>query len=125
MADNRASGIPRQILSAWRQDLFTMTVSISILDGYWRSGERLAARFPTVDPTPLLNLVSTHAVVIATTTFDSPICDDPNDDKFLECAIAAKADAIVTGDKALLRLAPFRGIPILRPRAFADMFLAR
>ena len=40
---------------------------------------------------------------------------DPFDEMVLECALAAKADAIVGGDKKrLLVLGSFRGIPILR-----------
>lgn len=46
---------------------------------------------------------------------------DPDDDRILECAVAAKADYLVTGDKALLNLHPFRRIQILRPRAFLDL----
>ena len=45
-------------------------------------------------------------------------CRDPRDDKFLEVAVAGKADAIVSGDEDLLVLHPFAGIPILSPAAF-------
>lgn len=45
-------------------------------------------------------------------------CTDPNDDMVLECAVAAKAKVIVTGDKALLRLDPFRGVRIVTPAQF-------
>ncbi len=46
---------------------------------------------------------------------------DPKDDKFLEAAVNGRADGIVTGDKDLLDLNPFRGIAIMTP---AD-YLAR
>jgi putative PIN family toxin of toxin-antitoxin system len=46
---------------------------------------------------------------------------DPKDDKFLEAAVNGRADVIVTGDKDLLELNPFRGIAIVTP---AD-YLAR
>lgn len=39
--------------------------------------------------------------------------EDPADDKVLECALAAGADFIVSGDKHLLKLREFRGIPII------------
>jgi hypothetical protein len=39
--------------------------------------------------------------------------EDPADDKVLECALAADADFIVSGDKHLLKLREFRGIPII------------
>ncbi len=46
---------------------------------------------------------------------------DPDDDKFLELAVEAKAECIVSGDKDLLVLESIRGIPILT----ADEFLQR
>ena len=42
---------------------------------------------------------------------------DPDDDKFLDPAVAGRADLIVSGDRDLLDLNPFRGIAILSPRA--------
>lgn len=47
-------------------------------------------------------------------------CRDPKDDKFLALALAIKADCIVTGDKDLLILHPFREIPILSPADFLN-----
>lgn len=43
---------------------------------------------------------------------------DPNDDKFLEAALNGRADVVVSGDKDLLTLNPFRGIEILTPAAY-------
>ena len=43
---------------------------------------------------------------------------DPDDDRVLECAVAAGATNIVTGDKHLLALGIFRGIRIQRPAEF-------
>jgi putative PIN family toxin of toxin-antitoxin system len=45
-------------------------------------------------------------------------CRDPTDDKFLELAVSGYAELIVTGDKDLLALNPFRGIPIMTPATF-------
>lgn len=51
-------------------------------------------------------------------------CRDPDDDKFLELAVSADASCIVSGDKDLLVLHPFRGIPILKPDAFLSWLAA-
>jgi putative PIN family toxin of toxin-antitoxin system len=40
-------------------------------------------------------------------------CSDPRDDRILEAAVAGHADLILTGDKALLALHPFRNIEIV------------
>ena len=47
-------------------------------------------------------------------------CRDPKDDKFLELALNGKADYIISGDKDLIILHPFRGIPIIRPDQLLD-----
>ncbi|MEN9564726.1 MAG: hypothetical protein RIR73_2970 [Chloroflexota bacterium] len=47
-------------------------------------------------------------------------CRDPKDDKFLELAVNGNATLIVSGDKDLQVLNPFRNIPILSPREFLD-----
>jgi putative PIN family toxin of toxin-antitoxin system len=44
--------------------------------------------------------------------------EDPDDNRILECALAAGADTIVSGDGHLLRLTAFEGIAILTSREF-------
>ncbi|MEI9478062.1 MAG: hypothetical protein WCO26_16010 [Deltaproteobacteria bacterium] len=41
----------------------------------------------------------------------------------MECAVAGGATCIVTGDKHLLKVLKFRGIPILKPREFVEDYL--
>lgn len=48
-------------------------------------------------------------------------CRDARDDKYLELAVAARADAIITGDQDLLAMHPFRNIAILSPEQFLKM----
>lgn len=45
---------------------------------------------------------------------------DPDDDKFLALAVSGNADVIISGDKDLKVLHPFRGIPILTPAEFLE-----
>ena len=49
-----------------------------------------------------------------------PDCRDPFDRKFLTLALAARADALDTGDKDLLDLASTFAVPILTPAAFRE-----
>jgi predicted nucleic acid-binding protein len=50
---------------------------------------------------------------------------DPDDDKFLEAAVAGRVDYIVSGDPHLLDLDTFRGIDIITPRIFAEQLGVR
>jgi putative PIN family toxin of toxin-antitoxin system len=58
-----------------------------------------------------------HIVRVTETITD---CRDPKDNKYLELAHEAGAECIVTGDKDLLDLHPYRGVLILTPRQFLD-----
>ena len=53
------------------------------------------------------------------------VCDDPDDDKFLACALAGEAEAIVSGDKHLLALSGYQRIPVTRPAEFLDKYLQK
>ena len=50
--------------------------------------------------------------------------DDPDDDGILECAIAANASFIVSGDRHLLALRNYKSISIVNPRQFLEAYLA-
>ncbi len=45
---------------------------------------------------------------------------DDADNRVLECAISGHAEAIVTGDHAMLRLRDYRGVRILRLGEYLD-----
>jgi putative PIN family toxin of toxin-antitoxin system len=47
-------------------------------------------------------------------------CTDPDDNRILECALAAHAEIIVTGDGHLLKLHPYKRILVLTPRQFLE-----
>jgi putative PIN family toxin of toxin-antitoxin system len=47
-------------------------------------------------------------------------CRDPRDDVFLEAAVSASADRLVTGDKDLLDMGAVGGVPIVTARQMTD-----
>lgn len=64
----------------------------------------------------VIRAVRADAEIVKATPLPKPVCRDPDDDLILAAALAAKAAAIVTGDRDLLVLKQFKGIPILNPR---------
>ena len=56
--------------------------------------------------------------VLVTPTESIADCRDPDDNKLLEAAVAGNADYIVTADKDLRVLSPFRGIEIVTVNRF-------
>jgi putative PIN family toxin of toxin-antitoxin system len=117
------AGPPHRILEAWRRGRVSLVVSPEILDEYQRVGEELAEEFEGADLSPFLILLATHAEVIDAPALPAPLCRDPDDDKFLACALAANAAVIVSGDKDLLAIGEHRGVRVLRPREFTERHL--
>lgn len=48
------------------------------------------------------------------------VCRDPDDDKFISCAVDAKCFYIVSGDKDLLTLEEYEGIEIVTVAEFFE-----
>lgn len=117
------TGPPYQILKAWHDGKVKLVISQEIIEEYQRVGETLAQQFPGIDVGPILELLMAKAELIAAPGLPQPVCDDPDDDKFLACALASKAKLIVSGDKQLLRVSGYRNTVIVSPRKFLDGYL--
>ncbi len=76
---------------------------------------KFAAILARTSRTPERILAELRALVdiVAAPPLPRPICRDPDDDAVLACALAARANLIVSGDDDLRTLATFESIPIL------------
>jgi predicted nucleic acid-binding protein len=72
---------------------------------------------------PIIELVTIHGQFIDTRGFNIPGCEDPDDNKFIECAVAGNCKIIISGDKHLSKLAVYHGITILAPGNFVEKYL--
>jgi putative PIN family toxin of toxin-antitoxin system len=118
------NGPPFQILKAWNDGKIQLIVSPEILEEYRRVGEILAENYPNIDLKPVLDYVIRNAGVYAALPLSESVCDDPDDDKFLACALASGSTIIVSGDKHLLKVSGYRKIEVLKPRDFVNEYLA-
>jgi len=118
------TGPPFTILQAWKEETVTLLISPPILEEYQRVAAEISKQFPGIDLTTILQLIDSKAEHVRPTKLPSPVCDDPDDDKFLVAALAGKTQLIVSGDKALLRVAGYQGLRVLRPRTFVDEYLS-
>lgn len=117
------SGPPNQILNAWRDGKIQLVISHDILREYLRVGEIFADKFPSIDLQPILDLVTIEAELHVAEDLSERVCSDPDDDKFLACAIASGSKIIVSGDKHLVKVSGFHGIEILKPHEFIKRYL--
>lgn len=112
-------GNPRKIVDLWRKEKLTLCLSKDILDEYIEVLRRIGLE----DEDELEELLSLFSkgfnIVFTTKTPKITLVDeDPDDDKFIECAVALKADVIITGDKALEAIKEHMKIKILTPVKF-------
>jgi len=117
------SGPPYRILRAWRDGRVQLVLSSEILDEYHRVGQELAREFPGIDLASIETLLATHAEFVDAPPLPQQVCADPDDDKFLACALASRTKVVVSGDKELRRVTGWRGINVMSPRAFVDAYL--
>jgi putative PIN family toxin of toxin-antitoxin system len=91
--------------------------SVAILEGVRRNlVGKIKVSTSQADQTVIL--LRTRLEIVEPVALEAQVCRDAADDVILGTAIAARADAIVTGDRNLLVLERFRDIAIVSPRGF-------
>ncbi len=114
-------GKPRSIIDLWKDQKITLCVSEAVLTEYKDVLARLGlAGEPEFDELKALFKSGFNLVFAAKTPQLAITGLDPGDLKFIECAVALEAEAIITGDKRFLEVAAYQGIRLVSP----DKFLA-
>ncbi len=112
-------GNPRKIIDLWRTEKLTLCLSKDILDEYIEVLRRIGLENEDELEELLVLFARGFNIIFTTKTPEiNAVEADPDDNKFVECAVALKADAIITGDKALGNLKAYHGIKILTPVQF-------
>jgi len=118
------SGPPHRILQGWREGRIQLVLTPGIFEEYQRVAEVLHEKFPAVDLTRLLDLVVVEAEMCQAEPLLGAVSADPDDDKFIACALSSSCKLIVSGDKHLLDVNGYQGIEILKPRPFVERCFA-
>jgi uncharacterized protein len=89
-----------------------LAISHPILSEYEEIVSRLSLRYPAKQPTDWLSAIKQAGQLYLPTPLPA-FTTDPDDEMFVECAVAARADWLVTGDKAhLVKLKTVGGVGI-------------
>jgi putative PIN family toxin of toxin-antitoxin system len=114
------SGKPREVIDLGRNEKILIFSSLEIEN---EIGEKLRTKFKLNgdDITYILLDFSTFTISVKVSKHFEAVPADPDDNKFLECAIKCNADYIVSGDKHLLKLKEFRGINIRKASEFLSL----
>ena len=112
-------GAPFDCLAAWAQGRCRAAVSSALLAEYHETVEELRLDYPNRKCVEWVAALTEAADLFFPVERATGATPDPDDEMILECALAAEADFIVSGDKRhLLALRQYQGIPIVSPAEF-------
>ncbi|MHB2009566.1 MAG: putative toxin-antitoxin system toxin component, PIN family [Acidobacteriaceae bacterium] len=116
-------GLPGVFLDLALKRTFTLVASNVLLD---ELDEKLRGKF-AVDPKDARAIrarLERIAHLVEPDFVLKVVADDPDDNRVLECAVAGKANFVVSGDRHLLQLGSHAGIAILTVRQFMNASIA-
>ena len=116
------NGNERQVIEKALDGEVILIIGDKVIDEFDEVVQR--QKFSFIDRSKIdsfLQLLSHFAEIVHPKENVCLIAEDPDDDMVLESAIEGSVDVIVTGDKHLLRLGKFNGIPIVTASQFLDL----
>jgi len=116
-------GVPREIIDLWKNAEIILCLSQGIVEEYIEVLNRLGLK----DKQELSQLTKLFAEgynsIFAATTPDIKIVkDDPDDNKFIECAVELDSKIIISGDKHLKEIKRYVDVEIMSPREFIGSY---
>jgi putative PIN family toxin of toxin-antitoxin system len=117
-------GNPRKIIDLWKTGEIALCLSKPIVDEYMEVLRRLGLQNEN-ELDELLGLFAQglHVIFTARTPELHVVEKDPDDNKFIECAVALKAEFVITGDKALKAIQEYMNIKVVSPRDFLSNYI--
>ncbi len=119
------SGTPAKLLQAWRDNAFLLIISEQMLEDLKRVLQypHIKNKYNLKDDEirQVVGTIKKFAIVTPDVMELDIVKEDPDDNRVLACALGAKADCIVSGDKHLLKLDVFEDIPIMTAKNFLDI----
>jgi uncharacterized protein len=111
-------GKPRAVFERAIEGKITLAITHDILQEVRGVLQRKKFNFSKQALQAIVNELQSIAEVVAPAETINAVTQDPDDNKFLECAVAADASCIISGDAHLLSLKHYGDIAILTPAEF-------
>ncbi len=115
-------GVPREIIDLWKNGKVVLCLSQKIIEEYLEVLNRLGLE----DKHEIENLTRLFAegynsIFTSKTPRLKVVEDAPDDNKFIECAVALDSKFIISGDKHLKDIKKYVDIEILSPKEFINL----
>ena len=104
-----------QIIEKWKGGRFNLVSSMEIIEELVKTLSDFKIQMPKEMIEEWKKLIIENSIIVEPTIRLDVVKEDPEDNKFIEAAIAGNADFIITQDKHLLKLKEYNGVKILRP----------
>jgi len=115
------SGIPRKIINQWKDGNIILCLSQEIIEEYLDVLNRLGLKDKNeIQELTKLFAEGYNSVFSAKTPNIEIVEDDPDDNKFIECAVALDCKIIVSIDKHLKNIKKYIDIKIVSPKEFIE-----
>jgi hypothetical protein len=114
-------GNPKKVIDLWRRGSAVLCLTEEILEEYLRVMARLPIAPETKNRLVAILQEKRNIEMINPSRHYAAIPGDPEDDKFIDCAVEAQAAYIISGDGHLLQVKAFRKIPIYSPKEFLQI----
>ncbi len=109
-------GIPREVIDFWKSGKITIEEYIDVLNRLGLKDKR------EIQKLTRLFAESYNSIFTIATPNLNIVEDDPDDNKFIECAVALDSKIIISGDKHLKNIKKYIDIHILSPKEFVDKY---
>jgi putative PIN family toxin of toxin-antitoxin system len=112
-------GLPDKFLKLVFEEKIKAVASAEIISEYIETDSEFAQKANRrIQSNTLEQIIYPIEIILPKTKVE--ICRDPDDDKFIACAVDGKCKYIVSGDKDLLELKSFKNVEIVTVREFMN-----
>ena len=119
-------GIPRDIIDLWKNGEIILCLSQNIVEEYLAVLNRLGLQDrKEIHKLTKLFAEGYNSLFAAKTPKIMVVKDDPDDDKFIVCAVELDSKIIISGDRHLKEIKKYIDIEILSPREFIDQYSSK
>jgi len=114
-------GDPYKILLLWKESKIELISSIEIITEIARILTDFKIQLPEELKKEWIHTITINSTIVEPKEKFNIIKDDLTDNKFIDAAIAGKAEYIITNDKHLLKIPQFRNVKIITPKEFLQL----
>ena len=116
-------GIPKDTINLWKNGKVVLCLSQSIAEEYIKVLNRLGLKNKKeIQKLTRLFAEGYNSIFTSKTPNINIIEDDPDDNKFIECAVALDCKFIISGDRHLKNIKRYIDIEIMSPIKFIDFY---